>query len=283
MKLRRILAMVGALAIVGTSLAVVTEGTASAAGNPARLRVTGACGDFLDLIERVQGTLILTVTMPSADPNEVWSLNAQEQLYNPVTGGREGNPVNLSPSPLPALAFSVAEGGFSTTANFTDNPGFTYGFSYTATRTSPTPLTCTTQGFFTDPGNGVVGPVAANPNGKPDTAPALTGATEADTGANDALVQFDQEMLDTPQGTPATSRFSVLVGGVARTVTGVSVINDVPPAQAVVDVTFDGAPLAAGQTVSVQYRKQLTASLPQLQDLDSLQAASFGPLSIPVF
>ncbi|HEX5114118.1 MAG TPA: hypothetical protein VFW65_02865 [Pseudonocardiaceae bacterium] len=90
-------------------------------------------------------------------------------------------------------------------------------------------------------------------------------------------------MLDTAQGIPATNRFSVLVDGVARTVTGVSVIDDSPPAQAVVDVTFGGAALTSGQTVSVTYRKRLTAGLPQLQDLDSPQTAGFGPISVPAF
>ncbi|HEX5118195.1 MAG TPA: SwmB domain-containing protein [Pseudonocardiaceae bacterium] len=187
------------------------------------------------------------------------------------------------PNPLPPLAFSTVEGGFTTTANFADTSGSTHGWSYVATRTSPTPLTCANQGFWTNPGNGVAGPVAANPVGKPDTPPALTGATEADAGANDALLQFDQEMLDTAQGVPATSRFQVLVDGVARTVTGVSVTDDVPPANAIVDVTFDGLPLTSGQTVSVLYRKPLTAGLPQLQDLDNLETNSFGPVSIPAF
>jgi hypothetical protein len=282
MMLRRKLAMLAVMAIVGTSLTLVSAGTASAAG-PGSLEVVGPCGDLLDLRERVLGTIIVTITLPSTDANETWTLTAQQQEYGPVTGGREGNPVNLVPSPLPPLAFSPAEGGFTTTANFTDTPGFTHGWSYTATRTSPTPLTCSSQAFWTNPGNGAAGPVAANPVGKPDTAPALTGATEADTGTNDALLQFDQEMLTGAQGTPATSRFQVLVNGVARTVTGVSVIDDSPPAEAVVDVTFDGVPLTSGQTVSVLYRKPLTANLPQLQDLDGLETAGFGPVSIPAF
>lgn len=282
MKLRRKLAMLAAMAIVGTSLTLLSAGTASAAGN-GTLTVTGPCGDILTLRERVVGTIIVTITIPSTDPSEVWSLTAQQQEYGAVTGGRIGNPVNLVPSPLPPLAFSPAEGGFTTTANFTDTSGFTHGWSYVATRTSPTPLTCASQGFWTNPGNGVAGPVAANPVGKPDTAPALTGATEADAGSNDALLQFDQEMLTGTQGTPATSRFQVLVNGVARNVTGVSVIDDVPPAEAVVDVTFDGVPLTSGQTVSLLYRKPLTANLPQFQDLDGLLTNSFGPISIPAF
>jgi hypothetical protein len=283
MKLRRKLGILAVAALAAASVAVATTGTASAAGNPARLRLTGQCGEFLDFTERTAGTLIVTLTIPSADPSEVWSLTASEQNYGPVTGGRIGNPVSISPTPLPPLAFLPAEGGFSTTANFTDTPGVTQGFIYSATRTSPTPLTCSNEGFWTNPGNGVSPPTPENPAGRPDSAPALTGSTEADAGSNDVLVQFDQEMLDTAQGIPADNRFSVLVNGVARIATGVQVINDSPPLDAVVDVTFDGLPLTSGQTVSVQYRKQLTASLPQLQDLEGHQTASFGPISVPAF
>jgi hypothetical protein len=283
MKLRRKLGVLAVAAVAAASVAVAFSAPASAAGNPARLRLTGSCGEFLDFTERTAGSLTIAITIPSPDPSEVWNLQASEQEYDAVTGGRIGNPVNLVPSPLPNLAFSTVEGGFTTTTNLTDTPGFTHGIIYTATRSSPTPLTCANEGFWTNPGNGVSPPTSQNPAGKPDTPPALTGNTEADAGGNDALLQFDQEMLTTAQGIPATSRFNVLVNGVARNVTGVSVVDDSPPAQAVVDVTFDGLPLTSGQTVSVQYRKPLTASLPQLQDLDSLETSSFGPVSIPAF
>ena len=303
MNLRRRLGLLVVVALLGTALSLISAGNAFASGGPGpgggggggggtggggsgsgggRLQVTGPCGDLLDLRERVAGTLIVTITIPSADSTEVWNLTAQEQEYSAVTGGRLGNPVDLVPNPLPPLAFSPVEGGFSTTMNFADTAGFTHGFSYTATRTSPTPLTCTSQGFWTHPAN-VAGPTAQNPTAKPDTAPALTGATEADSGTNDVLLQFDQEMLATAQGIPANNRFSVLVDGVAHNVTGVQVSNDSPPADAIVDVTFDGAALTTGQTVAVTYRKQLTASLPQLQDLDGLQTASFGPISVTAF
>ncbi|HKN97171.1 MAG TPA: SwmB domain-containing protein [Pseudonocardiaceae bacterium] len=279
MKLRRTLSIVAAAAVVGTGLVIGTAGTASAKPG---LEVVGPCGDLLDFVERVAGTLVVTITIPTADSSEVWNLTAQEQEYDAVTGGRIGNPVNLVPNPLPPLAFSPVEGGFTTTMNFTDTAGFTHGFSYTATRTSPTPLTCASQGFWTHPAN-VAGPTSQNPVGRPDTAPKLTGATEADAGTNDVLLQFDQEMLATAQGIPANNRFSITVNGVARNVTGVQVIDDSPPALAVVDVTFDGLPLTSGQTVGVTYRKQLSASLPQLQDLDNLQTANFGPISVPAF
>ncbi|HEX3589985.1 MAG TPA: hypothetical protein VHV74_10145 [Pseudonocardiaceae bacterium] len=258
-------------------------GGSGSGGGIARLRINGSCGDILDMRLKVAGDpLTLTITIPSADPTEVWSLTATEQDYDAVTGGRIGNPVNLVPTTLPAPAFSTAEGGFSTTGTFPDTEGRTHGFSYTATRTSPTPLTCTNQGFWTAP-TGSQGPTAANPSGKPNTAPALTGATEADSGTNDVAVQFDQEMLATAQGIPATSRFSVAVDGVARTVTGVTVSDDSPPLRAIVDVTFDGAALTAGQTVTLQYRQPLSSGDPALQDLDGLTTAGFGPLSIPAF
>ncbi|HEX5114141.1 MAG TPA: hypothetical protein VFW65_02980 [Pseudonocardiaceae bacterium] len=282
MQLRKI-GILAVAAVVGTGLAVMSVGTASAAGRPNALIVTGPCGDLLTFVERVQGTLIVDINLPTTDPNETWSLTAQEQKYDPVTGGRVGLPIDLVPNILPEPAFSSVEGGFDTTNNFVDTAGATYGFSYTATRTLPTPETCTSQGFWTHPAN-VAGPVAGvNPLSRPNTAPARTGNDEADAGANDVLMQFDQEMQAGPQGIPANNRFSVTVGGVARTVTGVSVIDDSPPLDAVVDVTFDGLPLTAGQVVSVQYRKQLSSGLPQLQDLDGFQTANFGPISVTAF
>jgi hypothetical protein len=253
-------------------------------GGGSRLRVTGACGDVLE--ERVKQTgdpMTLTFTIPSADPTEVWSLTATQQDYNAVTGGRIGAPISLTPNPLPPLAFSSSEGGFTTTGEVPNTGGVTLGFSYTATRTSPAPLTCTNQAYWTNPSDGAVGPIAANPTGRPDTAPVLTGASEADAGTNDTLIQFDQEMLDTAQGTPAGSRFVVTVDGAARTATAVTIINDSPPFDAVVDVTFDGAPLTAGQTVTLQYRQPVINSQPALQDMESLQTAGFGPISIPAF
>lgn len=282
MNLKRKFVLLPVVALLGTALSLLATGTASASGNGS-IQVTGPCGDILNLREKTTGTITVTITIPSADPTETWSLTAQEQQYGAVTGGREGDPVDIVPNPMPALAFSTVEGGFTTTADFPNTAGLTHGWSYTATRTSPTPLTCTNQGFWTNPGSGTTGPVAANPVGKPDTPPALTGNTEADAGSTDVLLQFDQEMLDTALGIPATSRFQILVDGVARTVTGVQVIDDSPPADAVVDITFDGAALTSGQTVSVTYRKPLTAGQAQLQDLDGLQTANFGPISVPAF
>jgi hypothetical protein len=282
MKLRKILGAVAALVVVGTSLTMITAGTASAAGRPNALIVTGPCGDLLTFVERVPGTLIYTVTIPSSDANEVWSFTSQQQEYNPVTGGRIGAPINLVPSPVPPLAFSPAERGFTTTANFTDTPGFTHGFSYVATRTAPTPETCVNQGFFTNPGNGVAGPVPSNPVGKPDTAPVPTGNNEAQRGTHLVQIQFDQEMLATAQGDPATNRFSVTVNGVARAVTGVSVADDNPPSRAVANLTLAGAVLGINANVQVTYHPPLNNTDPQFQDLDGLDAVGFGPVAIPI-
>jgi hypothetical protein len=282
MKLRRILGAVAALAIVGTSLTMITTGTASAAGRPNALIVTGPCGDLLTFVERVPGTLIFTITIPSADANEAWSLTATRQEYGPVTGGRIGAPINLVPSPLPPLAFSPAEGGFTTTANFTDTPGATHGFSYVATRTAPSLETCANQGFWTNPGNGVAGPVSQNPVSKPDTAPVPTGNNEALHGSHVAQIQFDQEMLATTAGDPATNRFSVTVNGVARAVTAVSVADDNPPNKAVASLTLAGAVLALNANVQVTYHPPLNNTDPQFQDLDGLDTAGFGPVAIPI-
>jgi hypothetical protein len=259
-------------------------GSGGGGGDIARLRLNGTCGDQLDMrLRQVGDPLDIGITIPSADPSEVWTITVTEQNYGVVTGGRVGNPIDLIGSgTLPPPTFNSAEGGFSTEGNVPNTSDVTHGFSYVATRTSPTPITCTNTGYWTTP-SGSEGPTTQNPSGKPDTAPALTGATEADAGANDVALQFDQEMLTTAQGTPDTSRFSVTVDGVARTVTGVSITDDSPPLQAIADITFDGAPLITGQTVAVLYRQPLTSGTPALQDMDSLPTASFGPLSIPVF
>lgn len=281
MRLRRKLAMVAAMAVVGAGLTLVSTTTASAAG-AGQLIVTGPCGDILRFTERKAPTIVLTITIPSTDPSEVWNLTATQQEYGATTGGRLGNPINLVPNPLPALAFSPIEGGFSTTTNLNDTPGFTLGISYTATKTSPTLETCVNQGFITDPGNGNPGPAAENPAGRPDAPPALTGATEADAGGSDVLIQYDQELLATAQGTPAPSRFQVQVNGVTTAVSTVSVVNDSPPADSVVDLTL-GSVLAAGDTVSVRYVQPLIGGQAKLQDLENNPAPSFGPISIPAF
>jgi hypothetical protein len=290
MKLRRILGTVAVMALAATSLTLATGATASAAGRPNALIVTGPCGDLLTFVERVAGTLIIDIVVPSADSTETWHITANEQLLNPVTGGRIGNPINLVPSPLPDLAFSPAEGGYDTTANFTDTPGFTYEFSYTATRTAPSTEVCQSIGFFTDPGNGVRGPAAQNPTGYPNTAPALTGNNESLHGSHVASLQFDQPLLAT--SVPANNRFTVTVNGVARAVTGVSITNDSPANKAVANLTLAGAVLGINANVQVTYHPPLNNTDPQFQDVTEvapgtvappgLDAGAFGPVTVPM-
>ena len=283
MKLRKIGLMMAATLAVATIGTVTAATPALAAGGTGRLLIYGNCGDILRLQVRVVGgPRIVTITIPSTDPAEVWSLTATQQEYGAVTGGRLGSPINLVPTPLPPLGFLPAEGGFSTTANFYIPDNLTQGFSYVATRTSPTPLTCTNQGFWTNPPGADGGPAAQNPAARPDTAPAFANESEADVGTNDALVLMDQEMLATGLGIPAANRFAVTVNGVARTSTVVQIFNDDPPNQAVLDVTFSGLPIAAGDTVTFRYAKPVGNAGAQLQDLEALKTASFGPIPITV-
>jgi hypothetical protein len=249
-------------------------------GRAAALSVIDSCGGTLDFKERVPGTLIVDLT-ESGGPNQVWSLQATQQGYNVTTGGRVGAPINMVPNTMLPLAFSAADGAFTTTATIADTPNATHGISYVATRSGPSPLTCVGQGFWTDH-DGSTTPDPLNPTGKPDTAPALTGATEADSGTHDVMLQFDQEMMDAAQGIPATSQLAVTVDGDTRTVTGVAVRVDSPPDLAFIDVSFDGAALVSGQTVNIQYRDPSPAQ-PALQDLDGLLTTSFGPVAVPVF
>jgi hypothetical protein len=290
MKLRRILGTVAVMALAATSLTLATGATASAAGRPNALIVTGPCGDLLTFVERVAGTLIIDIVVPSADAAETWHITANEQLLNPVTGGRIGAPVNLVPSPLPDLAFSPVEGGYDTTANFTDTPGFTYEFSYTATRTAPSTEVCSSIGFWTDPNGGVRGPVAQNPVGYPNAAPALTGNNESLHGSHVASLQFDQPLLAT--SVPANNRFTVTVNGVARAVTGVTIANDNPANKAVANLTLAGAVLGINANVQVTYHPPLNNTDPQFQDTTEvapgavappgLDAGAFGPVTVPM-
>jgi hypothetical protein len=154
--------------------------------------------------------------------------------------------------------------------------------SYTATRTAPTPRTCTNFGFWTNPGGASDGPVAGNPTTRPDAAPLYTGESEADVGTNDALLLMDQEMQAGAAGIPAGNCFQVLVDGAARTVTAVQILNDDPPNQAIVDLTFDGLAVTSTDTVTVRYSRPLISTQAALQDLEALKTASFGPVPIAV-
>jgi hypothetical protein len=249
-------------------------------GRAAVLTVVDSCGGTLQLKERLPGSLSVNITEVGG-PTDVWSFQATQQEYNVITGGRLGAPIDLVPNTLAPLAFSAADGGFASTANIVDAPNLTHGISYVATRTSPSPLTCTGQGFWTDH-DGSTTPDPLNPTDKPDTAPALNGAAEADTGTHDVLLQFDQEMLDTTQGIPDPGQLTVTVDGVARTVTGAAIVNDSPADHAVIHLTIGGAVLASGQSVSVQYSAP-DPTQPALQDLDGLLTADFGPVAVPVF
>jgi hypothetical protein len=193
-----------------------------------------------------------------------------------------GDPISLSPGVLPPLVFNPAEGGFATAGVVTNTDNLTQGISYTATRSSPTPLTCTNSGFWTNPSGTGFGPAAQNPAGRPDSPPAFSGESEVDVGTTDALLLMDQEMLDNGPGIPANNRFTVTVDGVARIVTAVQVVDDSPPDLALLDLTFDGAAVTSGQTVTVQYSRPITSGSASLRDLESLQTASFGPVTVTV-
>jgi len=281
MKLRRKLSIAVAGILAAATLAILGASPALATG---RLTIIGACGDTLDMRVRVAGDPInVGITIPSTDPTEVWKITVIQQDYGSVTGGRIGAPIDQTAA-FPPLTFSAANNGFAIDGGLvTNSPELTHQVSYTAVRTSPTPLSCTNTGFWTNPGGATDGPVAGNPTTRPDAAPKFAGDSEADAGTNDALLLMDQEMLATAQGIPAGNRFAVRVNGVARTVTAVQVINDDPPNQAVVDLTFSGLPLVSGDAVTVQYSRPLVGNQASLQDLEGLKTANFGPVSITAF
>jgi hypothetical protein len=316
MKLTRKLGMVAAAVIIaGGGVALISTGTASASGGgggggisgggggggisgggggtgggggggglggrASVLSVSDNCGGTLDLKERVAGALTVDITEVSGDRNEVWSLKATQQEYDVTTGARVGDPIDLVPDQMPTLTFSLADLSYTTTATIDDTPNVTHGFSYVATRTSPTPLTCTASGYWTDH-DGSTTPDPLNPTGKPDTAPALTGTNVAHSDTNVVSLEFDQEMLATAEGTPPLTKFAVTVDGVLRNVTAVQVVDDSPPNKAVVLLTVDGTALSAGATVAVRYQQPLLAARAQLQDMDGLSVASFGPVTVPV-
>lgn len=296
--------MVAAMVIIaGTSVGLLAAGPASAkggggtggggggigggggggggglGGRAAVLTVTDSCGGTLEFREQVAGSLTVDITEPGSDPSDVWSLQATEQDYDVTTGARMAAPVNLVPDLMQSLLFSPAE-GFTTTTTLDDTADMTYGVSYVATRTSPTPLTCTAVGYWTDH-DGTTTPDPLNPTGKPDTAPALTGTNVAHAATNVVSVGFDQEMLGTVQGRATPARFRVMVNGVDTTVSAVQVVDDNPPSKAQVSLMLADA-LPADAVVTVEYRQPLLAAAPRLQDMDGLSVASFGPITVPV-
>jgi hypothetical protein len=280
MKLRRKISLVVVGALAAATLALAGASPALAAG---RISSTGTCGDLLDMrVKNVGDDIDVGITIPSIDATEVWSVTVIQQDFGAVTGGRIGSPVDVT-STFPPLVFSPADGGFTIDGGIvTNTAGLTHEISYTATRTAPSPRTCTNFGFWTNPGGASDGPVAGNPTTRPDAAPLYTGESEADVGTNDALLLMDQEMQAGAAGIPAANRFAVLVNGVARTVTAVQIFNDDPPNQAIVDLTFGGLALTSTDTVTVRYTRPLIASQAALQDLEALKTASFGPVSIAV-
>lgn len=285
MNLTRKVGLFLATALVGSGLPLLSASTipAAVASGNGSIQTTGPCGDLLNERQQNVGQITLNITIPDPDPNDQWTFTAQQQEYDATTGGAIGNPIDLVANhTLTPLVFNSAEGGFNSTGAVTDTSGRTHGFSYTATRVSDG-LTCSNQAFWTTPSNAPGPVVPPNPTGKPETPAAPTRATEADSNTNDVLIQFDQGLLDTAAGIPANSQFTIQVNGAVRTVTGVQITNDNPPAQSIVTVLFDGAPLVSGQTVQVSYRKPLSSTAPHLQDFNGNPVASFGPLSVPVF
>lgn len=145
MKLRRKISLLVVGALAAATLALASASPALAAG---RISSTGNCGDLLDMrVKNVGDDIDVGITIPSIDSTEVWSLSATEQLSGADTGGRHGNPINLTSSgALPPLVFNAAEGGFASSGAIANTDNATTGISYTATRTSPSRSPAPTRG-----------------------------------------------------------------------------------------------------------------------------------------
>jgi hypothetical protein len=282
MKLRRNIGASIAMVLAATTAGLANTSPASAQ-DLARLSSNGTCGDNMSLRVRNSGDPIgVTITIPSVDPTEQWSLTVTQQDYSASTGGRIGDPVDITNSFQP-LVYDSGAGGFVLDGGLVNNTeGLTHGISYTATRTSPSPMTCTnTNGFWTNPTGTDDGPVSGNPTTRPDTPPQYALQSEADVGTNDVLLLMDQEMLDNGLGIPATNRFTVKVNDVAQQVTAVQIFNDNTPNLAVLDLTL-ATPIPSGATVTTQYYKPLLSGQASDRDLEGLKTASFGPTNISV-
>lgn len=83
--------------------------------------------------KQVPGVVTVTITIPSKDPaRSGHSLRRNKNTDRwPVAGGREGNPIDIRPNPLPPLAFSTGRGRVHHYGELHQTRGFTHGFSYT--------------------------------------------------------------------------------------------------------------------------------------------------------
>ena len=158
------------IALVSAALSVLSAGfaaTGAAAATDPSIGVTGSCGDVMTLEGGQLGAPInVTITIPDSNASDVWSFTATEQQYDAVTGAAFGDPFPLVPGELSRLSFDSTGSQFTSTGVISNSPGLTHGISYTATRTSPTPETCTSQAFWTNPGDNY-GPTPENPTSFP--------------------------------------------------------------------------------------------------------------------
>lgn len=144
-----------ATVLLSATLGIPAAAPALAAGGNQDIQLStgGSCSgaDKLDLRVQGGGDIQVTITIPSIDPTEDWNLSATQQNYGPVTGGRIGNPINLTPDVLPQPKYDITAGGFVSTGSVGNPDGLTAGISYTATRTVPRAATCTNKAFWTNP------------------------------------------------------------------------------------------------------------------------------------
>lgn len=199
MRLRRRFGLLLVVALLGAALSIVSTGAAAASVKPAcggcggsggggddggggsgsggggggsapaggTLSVTGSCGDVMVLsVGHLGDPIALHITVPSSNSAEVWNFTASQREFRAVGGAPFGDPFPLPKTTLPALTFNATANGFVTSGVTENLSGLTQQITYTATRTSPSPLTCTNTGFWTDPSVGP-GPDPSNPTSRP--------------------------------------------------------------------------------------------------------------------